>query len=148
MSRNLLFLFATFGGVLVALQAVANSRLRVSFGGDAIAAALFSFGVGALTLGLTCGFFGDPRASFRVFTASLPALPWWALVGGVCGAGYVLSIIVGVPRVGVAWCMAGVVIGSRPAGCFSTPSVQAGANQFLSIFDASRALRRCWPVPG
>jgi hypothetical protein len=40
MSRNLLFLFATFGGVLVALHAVANSRVRVSFGGVAIAAAL------------------------------------------------------------------------------------------------------------
>lgn len=104
---------AMLGGVLVAVQAVINNRMRQSLDGDALATALLSFGVGLLCLGtaLLARELGQP--SLRGIAEGLPQAPWWAWLGGLCGAGYVLSIVLGVPRIGVAWTLGGVLVGQQ-----------------------------------
>lgn len=113
MSRLWFFAAAFGGGMLVAFQAVLNNRLRQGLGGDALPVAVLSFMVGLLCLSIAVCLRGTAPSSARAVVDALPAIPWWALAGGACGAGYVLSIIVGVPRIGVAWCMAGVLLGQQ-----------------------------------
>jgi transporter family-2 protein len=43
--------------------------------------------------------------------ASLQAVPWWALIGGLLGAIWVLAAIWSVPRLGVVTMMSAMVLG-------------------------------------
>jgi transporter family-2 protein len=74
---------AAAAGVLIPIQAGANARLRSALGG-ATGAALVSFVIGALVLAAIVVASGTtPRL------AAARALPWWAWLGGVCGAAFV-----------------------------------------------------------
>jgi len=113
MPKLLFFVLVTTAGVLVAVQASLNNRLRQALEGDALMAALLSFLIGTLTLLLIVLLRGGGLASLRTLHATLGDVPWWVFAGGLCGAFYVLSIILGVPQIGVAWCMAAVLIGQQ-----------------------------------
>jgi len=113
MPKLLFFTLVTTGGALVAVQASFNNRLRQALEGDALMAALLSFIVGTLTLLVIVLIRGGGLASLRNLHGTLESVPWWAFAGGLCGAFYVLAIILGVPKIGVALCMAAVLIGQQ-----------------------------------
>ena len=86
-----------FVGALLALQAGVNTQLRSGLG-DAGLAALVSFLVGTLSLGL----FVLVQRPAIPDVASLARLPWWYWVGGALGALYVAVVTVIAPRLGAA----------------------------------------------
>jgi len=71
---------------------------------------------------------------------ALPDVPWWAFAGGLCGAFYVLSIVLGVPQIGVALCMAAVLIGQQLCaitldhfGAFGLEAVAISTQRLLGL---------------
>lgn len=96
-------------GAMLAFQAPANAALARGIG-DPVWAAAISFGIGLVLL---CGI-----AIFRGSSpslASFQAVPWWALVGGLLGAVWVLAAIWSVPRLGVVTMMSAMVLGQMLA---------------------------------
>lgn len=92
-------------GAMLAFQAPANAALARSIG-DPVWAAAISFGIGFLLL-----------CSIAIFRSTAPgiasfqAIPWWALMGGLLGAIWVLAAIWSVPRLGVVTMMSAMVLG-------------------------------------
>lgn len=83
-------------GIVGAVQNAINPRLGKSLGHPAFAA-LASFTIGMLCVAVYC-LLSHPR----VPTAeAIRSAPWWAWLGGLCGAIYVVSVIVSVPKTGV-----------------------------------------------
>ena len=105
MTTILIFLAAAAGG-LVAVQLVANSKLGL-FLGRPVGATLVSFVVGTagLIVYMICA--RQPWPAFR----TLSHAPWWALAGGLLGAGYVLATIIVTPRLGPGLTLGAVVAG-------------------------------------
>jgi transporter family-2 protein len=98
-------LLAVTGGVLVAVQAPVNARLRAVVDSP-LAAALVSFAVGSVLLvGLTIAS-GEIGA-----VAKLGGGPWWAYLGGICGTALVVATLLAVPRIGVLATFVAVVVG-------------------------------------
>ena len=98
-------LLVILGGLAAAAQAPINAALARSLGSP-IAAASVSFAVGlVLLLGLTALWSG-PAVVLR-----LPGLPLWQLAGGVLGALYVFSMVIGVPQLGVVSALAALIVG-------------------------------------
>ena len=85
MSRTLAVVLATGAGCLVGMQAPVNSRLGRSVGN--LQAATFSFLVGTAALVLIASLLGDGGLSNL---RHVGRAPWWALVGGLLGAIYVI----------------------------------------------------------
>lgn len=100
-----LLLLAVTAGVAVALQAVINARLG-QFAGNSVLAATISFAVGLVGIALAL-----LTQSRLVSSQTLASAPWWAWVGGLLGAFYVLLSIMLVPRIGVAALMCSAVLG-------------------------------------
>jgi len=101
----LALLGALAGGVALAVQASINGQLGRGLA-DAVVASCISFGVGfavLLLLSLT-------RLSALEWSA-VRALPWWAWTGGAIGTVYMISMVVGVPRLGVLTMVTTVVLG-------------------------------------
>lgn len=102
---------AVLGGVLVSAQAAINGRLGQSLQ-NPVLASLVSFIVGFTALAiyflLGCSTFPD--------AGTVGKIPLWQWVGGAFGAFYVLSVVLLVPRYGVATvtglAIAGQVLGS------------------------------------
>jgi len=97
MNQIVLTVFIVFVGSLIAIQGVANSALGKHLG-EPLHAALISFGSGfllllVLTLTLTEGL---PDIS------KVAAVPKVTLIGGALGVVYVTSMILFVPKIGVA----------------------------------------------
>ena len=92
-------------GAMLAFQAPANAALARSLG-DPVWAAAISFGVGFILLGTIAMMRGSAPG-----IASLQAVPWWALIGGLLGAIWVLAAIWSVPRLGVVTMMSAMVLG-------------------------------------
>ncbi|MDC3335545.1 DMT family transporter [Opitutales bacterium] len=97
MNQIILTVFIVFVGSLIAIQGVANSALGKHLG-EPLHAALISFGSGfllllVLTLTLTEGL---PDIS------KVAAAPKVTLIGGALGVVYVTSMILFVPKIGVA----------------------------------------------
>lgn len=89
-------LLILIGGALLSVQAPINTTLGRAVGSP-VNAAFVSFVVGAVAL-------GGLALMLRV-TPNLSAartLPWWAWVGGLCGAFFVASAAHAAPRLGVA----------------------------------------------
>lgn len=94
----LLYGFAIFAGMLNALQAGANATLSKSLA-TAFPAALIVVAVSATSLlaaGLISGQLVWPGGN------RLAAVPWWAWIGGVMGATFVMSQLVVAQRIGAA----------------------------------------------
>lgn len=84
------------GGALLSVQAPINTTLGRAVGSP-VNAAFVSFVVGAVALGgLTLVLRVTPNLS------AARTLPWWAWVGGLCGAFFVASAAYAAPRLGVA----------------------------------------------
>jgi transporter family-2 protein len=96
---NLLYyLMAICAGLGITLQTTLNAQLAKGVGGDSVAAALFSFTAGALCLGL----YSLMRGGIVASLVAIPAQPWWSLLGGLLGAGALLSYVVLAPKVGLS----------------------------------------------
>jgi bacterial/archaeal transporter family-2 protein len=88
---------ALAAGAILPVQFAVNSHLRTFVGGP-VAAAAVSFVVGTVALAVAA----------LVVQRSLPepgsaaSAPWWAWIGGLLGAFFVLASIVLTPRLGAA----------------------------------------------
>ena len=92
------YLLAVCAGLGITLQTTLNGQLARGVGGDSVAASLFSFTAGALCLGL----FSMMRGGMVASLAAIPAQPWWSLLGGLLGAGALLSYVVLAPKIGLS----------------------------------------------
>ena len=107
MDRTWLFLLmGLLAGAVAPVQAGVNAQLR-QFSGHAVWTALASFTIGTLTL---LAYFLIARLPWPE-TASLGRAPWWAWLGGLLGAYYVLSAVVVAPRLGAAVLVALIIAG-------------------------------------
>ncbi len=84
------------GGAATALQAPTNAKMMGAVGSP-VNAAFVSFAVGTAALGLLAVILQT-----RPDMAASRALPWYAWVGGLYGAIFVVAAAWGVPRLGVA----------------------------------------------
>jgi transporter family-2 protein len=105
-SRALAVGLAVAAGCLVGMQAPVNARLSSSVG--KLQAATFSFLVGTIALVLitavvTQGGFGSLR--------HVASVPWWALVGGLFGAVFVVVALATVTTLGASGLTAAVITG-------------------------------------
>ena len=92
------YLLAVCAGLGITLQTTLNSQIAKGVGGDSVAAALFSFTAGAVCLGV----FSLMRGGIVASLAAIPAQPWWSLLGGLLGAGALLSYVVLAPKIGLS----------------------------------------------
>lgn len=92
------YLLAVCAGLGITLQTTLNGQLAKGVGGDSVAAALFSFTAGAVGLGL----FSLMRGGIVASLAAIPAQPLWSLLGGLLGAGALLSYVVLAPKIGLS----------------------------------------------
>jgi transporter family-2 protein len=93
-------------GAGLTFQAAANSRLREAIG-QPILAAVISFAVGIALLVAAYGlhFMGRPKEG------GYADVPWWGWLGGLCGAVYVATAVVAVPKIGTATLTCAAVCG-------------------------------------
>lgn len=104
---SVLILIGLVIGVFLPLQAGVNVRLGQVAGHPAIAA-LISFSIGTIVLGfVSLGL----RPPWPDLLSRLGEAPWWAWMGGVLGANYVLAAIILAPRLGAATLIALTVTG-------------------------------------
>lgn len=94
-------------GALIAFQAPVNASLARNVGVFEAALVSFVVGAGLLLLAVFLLGKGDLRAVSRV--------PAWQLLGGALGAGYITTIILVVPRIGVATLMVTALAGQLAA---------------------------------
>ncbi len=98
-------LLAITGGGLIAAQAPINARLRLVVGSPLLAAAV-SFAVGTAFLAA-----GVLFTNAQGGIGSLGGGPWWAYLGGFCGAVLVTATLVAAPRLGVTTTFVAVIVG-------------------------------------
>ncbi|KAB1642255.1 DMT family transporter [Gulosibacter chungangensis] len=110
--RNLVLVLTVLMGVGSATQSRINGSLSAAIGSGPHAAAI-SFGVGLLLLIVITLFRKDARQGVRRIATAVRGreLPWWGLLGGACGASFVLAQGVAVPFLGVAVLMTSMVVG-------------------------------------
>ncbi len=106
----LYFLIALMGGMVLPMQAGLNSVLAKPVGGSYVAS-LLSFGVGTATLILFTICMRLPLPSWQNMTSA----PWWAWLGGVCGAFFVAVVTISAPKLGAITLVAVVIIGQMLA---------------------------------
>lgn len=102
----LVLLFAFFVGMALPVQAGLNAQLARA-AGHPVWSALISFGVGTASLVAYVLATRLPAVSL----ASLRALPWYAWLGGVIGAVYVPSVLLLLPRLGLALSFSLIIAG-------------------------------------
>ena len=105
MNIVLLLAAATAGGLL-AVQVAANSALGIHLGRP-VGATLISFLVGSAGLVLYMLVAREPFPAAK----ALSQTPWWALMGGLLGAAYVMATVVVTPRLGPGLTLGAVVAG-------------------------------------
>jgi len=92
----LAILIVVLAGGATALQAPTNAKLATAVASP-VNAAFISFAVGTTVLGILAALMQT-----RPDMAAARALPWYAWLGGVYGACFVVAAAWGVPRLGVA----------------------------------------------
>ena len=97
-------------GGATALQAPTNAKLMGAVGSP-VNAAFVSFAVGTAALGILAVIL-----QARPDAAAVRALPWYAWVGGLYGAIFVVAAAWGVPRLGVALTITLMVAGQLLIG--------------------------------
>jgi bacterial/archaeal transporter family-2 protein len=101
---------AVLAGAALPVQGAVNAQLRADLDAP-LTAALWSFVVATATMALILAATRPPRPR----PAQLTRLPWWAWLGGLCGATYVTSVFLLIPRIGVAPTVALTVAGQQLA---------------------------------
>jgi transporter family-2 protein len=96
---------AMTGGGLIAAQAPINARLRLVVGSPLLAAAI-SFAIGTMLLVA-----GVLMTNGQGGATSIGGGPWWAYLGGLCGAVLVTATLIAVPRIGVTPTFVAVIVG-------------------------------------
>jgi transporter family-2 protein len=109
--------FALAAGAVLPVQGAINAQLQADLDAP-IAAALWSFAVATATMSAVFAAFlaGGRAPAPRV--RPLHRLPWWGWLGGLCGATYVTSVFLLIPRVGVASTVGLTVAGQQIASVF------------------------------
>lgn len=105
MSRGLAVLLAVAAGGFVGMQAPINARLARQIG--SLQAATVSFLVGTVALLLIAGISSGGLSSI----AHAGRAPWWALIGGLLGAFFVVVALLTVRTLGASGLTAIVVAG-------------------------------------
>ena len=105
MSRGLAVLLAVAAGGFVGMQAPINARLGRQIG--SLQAATVSFLVGTFALLLIAGISSGGLSSI----AHAGRAPWWALIGGLLGAFFVVVALLTVRTLGASGLTAIVVAG-------------------------------------
>ncbi len=105
-----LILLAVAVGFMLPIQAGVNAQLRLTLG-HPISAALASFVVGTVALGVLAVALRVPGPTMRVMAEA----PAWQWVGGFLGAAYIAVAVVLAPRMGAATMIASVVAGQMIA---------------------------------
>ena len=93
-------------GAAIAVQALANSRLRFAIG-TPLWAAIAQFIVGLAALAVIAVAMRQPSAD----TSGLSRMPWWGWIGGAIGALFIVVSIVLTPRLGTALTLATMTVG-------------------------------------
>ena len=93
-------------GAAIAVQALANSRLRFALG-TPVWAAIAQFIVGLAALVAIAIVTRQPAPD----TGGLSRMPWWGWVGGAIGALFITVSIVLTPRLGTALTLATMTVG-------------------------------------
>ena len=105
---NYQYLIAILAGVVLPVQIAFNNKLT-TFTNNPFVSSLISFLVGTLALLLyTMSSPSTLRTSFQQAAGA----PWYAWLGGLLGAFYIISTIVASPRIGIAMFLA-LVIGGQ-----------------------------------
>ena len=110
MSRVLYALLPLTGGALIAAQAPINARLRLILSSP-VGSGLVSFLIGTVILVAAVAVAGDAGSVM----SGLGGGPWWAYLGGACGAFFVVATILSAPRVGVTTTFVAVIAGQVAA---------------------------------
>jgi len=97
-------------GAAIAVQALANSRLRLALG-TPMWAAIGQFLVGLAALAAIAVVMREPAPD----TGALSRMPWWGWVGGAVGALFIVVSIVLTPRLGTALTLATMTVGQMLA---------------------------------
>ncbi len=105
MTRLLYALLPLVGGAMIAAQAPVNARLRTVLGSQ-FGSAVISFAVGIVLLIGAMVVTGQSGAMASVGTG-----PWWAYLGGLFGAVFVVATLVASPRIGVTTTFVAAVAG-------------------------------------
>ena len=102
--------FGLLAGAMLPFQAGINAQLA-TYVGSPIRAALVSFAVGTLALGLLS------VAVVRGWASAdeMGGAPWWVWVGGLLGAFYVAGSIVVAPKLGAVTLVAVILAGQAVA---------------------------------
>jgi transporter family-2 protein len=90
------YLIAFAAGLGITLQTTLNSQLARGLGGDPVSAALFSFALGAFSLGI----YSLLRGGLVTSLAAIQSQPLWSLAGGLIGACVLFSYVVLAPKIG------------------------------------------------
>ena len=139
-------LLAVLAGAMLPAQAAINARLGRAVGAPIWAAAISGV---VLTLALAIVPTAVTRAGPR--TADVGSLPWWAWVGGLCGAITLSATTAVAPRLGtgsmIALVMAGQVVCSLALdqwGLFGLTAQPAGGKRLIAavLLLAGAALMR------
>ena len=93
------------GGVAAAAQAPVNAALARSLD-SSIAATALSFAVGLVLLLILTAAWSGPAVVYK-----LSSVPLWQCAGGLLGALYVFSMVMGVPQLGVVTAFAALIVG-------------------------------------
>lgn len=96
-------LLALLGGLATGIQASINGGLGKKIG--TLEGSLVSFAIGTLSLLLINVFFGKGNL------LAVAEVPKWQLLGGICGAFYVIVMVLAVPKIGVASSIVAVIAG-------------------------------------
>ena len=97
-------------GAAIAVQALANARLRVALG-TPVWAAIAQFLLGLAALVVVAIGTRQPAA----LTSGLGRMPWWGWLGGPIGALFIVVSIVLTPRLGTALTLATITVGQLVA---------------------------------
>ncbi|WP_443090962.1 DMT family transporter [Basfia succiniciproducens] len=100
-------LIALIAGTALASQAAINSKLAQAMLGQPLVSAFISFASGTIALLLLCLWKADLSASLR----ELPNVEPWKLIGGILGAGLVLTTILLAPKLGITNMLFFIIVG-------------------------------------
>jgi bacterial/archaeal transporter family-2 protein len=104
--RYLIMLVIALSGAGLAIQAATNAYMREVVQAPTLSALInFVVGGAALAVILALGTFG------RGTPSTIGKAPWWAWIGGVLGAAWVMAAIIAVPKIGTAASFAAVIFG-------------------------------------
>lgn len=135
MTRVLYALLPLAGGALIAAQAPINARLRLTLASP-LGSGLVSFLVGIVILLGAVIVVGEGGAVLE----GLGGGPWWAYLGGACGAFFVVATLLAAPRVGVTTTFVAVIAGQVVAaslidrfGWLGVPSIPWTPERLIAI---------------